>query len=111
MRSVLHRMGYRFRLHQKNLPGRPDIVLPRHKAVVFVHGCYWHRHSGCQLAYTPKSNQKFWTSKFTQNVNRDTQRNDELSELGWRVITIWECETKEQEDLAGRLKRQLLSVT
>ena len=107
VRSLLHRIGYRFRLHRKDLPGRPDIVLPRYNAVVFVHGCYWHRHTGCRLAYTPKSNREFWQAKFTENVSRDARRYNELTSLGWHVITVWECETKEQEVLADRLLRNL----
>ncbi len=107
VRSLLHRMGYRFRLHRKDLPGRPDIILPRHKTVVLVHGCYWHRHAGCRLAYTPKSNIEFWQGKFTENVSRDVRQSQELTTLGWRVITVWECETKDQDVLAEQLRRNL----
>lgn len=107
VRSLLHRMGYRFRLHRKDLPGRPDIVLPRYRRVVLVHGCYWHRHPGCRLAYTPKSNLEFWQAKFNENVRRDERQNRQLSELGWRVVTVWECETKEPATLAERLGREI----
>lgn len=107
VRSLLHRMGYRFRLHRKDLPGRPDIVLPRYRRVVLVHGCYWHRHPGCRLAYTPKSNLEFWQAKFNENVRRDERQNRQLSELGWRVVTVWECETREPAVLAERLGREI----
>ena len=107
VRSLLHRMGYRFRLHRRDLPGRPDIVLPKYRKVILVHGCYWHRHPGCRFAYTPKSNVEFWQAKFDENVSRDERQNRQLSELGWRVVTIWECETKEQDALAERLRLEI----
>lgn len=107
VRSLLHRMGYRFRLHRKDLPGRPDIVLPKYRRVVLVHGCYWHRHPDCRLAYTPKSNLEFWQAKFNENVRRDERQNRQLSELGWRVVTVWECETREPAALAERLGREI----
>lgn len=109
VRSLLHRMGYRFRLHRKDLPGRPDIVLPRYRTVVLVHGCYWHRHPGCRLAYTPKSNADFWRAKFRENVSRDVRQSQELTALGWRVITVWECETRELRVLSERLLQDLES--
>ena len=109
VRSLLHRMGYRFRLHRSDLPGKPDIVLPRHKTVVLVHGCYWHRHADCRLAYSPKSNVDFWQAKFRENVSRDLRQSQELTELGWRVITVWECETTELRVLAERLLQDLNS--
>ena len=93
--SLLHRMGYRFRLHRKDLPGRPDIVLPAHQTAVFVHGCFWHRHEGCQYAYKPKSRQEFWQKKFTENVARDNRNLQALKVLGWNVLTVWECELKD----------------
>ena len=79
VRSLLHRMGYRFRLHRKDLPGKPDIVLPRHQTVILVHGCYWHRHADCRLAYSPKSNMDFWQAKFRENVSRDLRQSQELT--------------------------------
>ena len=94
VRSWLHRNGFRFRLHVKELPGTPDIILPRYKTVIEVRGCYWHRHPGCKFAYTPKSNPDFWNAKFAENVKRDTLTDNALKELGWQVIIIWECETK-----------------
>ena len=109
VRSLLHRMGYRFRLHRSDLPGKPDIVLPRHKTVVLVHGCYWHRHADCRLAYSPKSNVDFWQAKFRENVSRDLRQSQELTELGWCVITVWECETTELRVLAERLLQDLNS--
>ena len=107
VRSLLHRMGYRFRLYRKDLPGRPDIVLPRYRTVVMVHGCYWHRHPACHLAYTPKSNREFWEKKFARNVCRDSLQYEELRAMGWRVIVVWECETKNLQALSGRLLQNL----
>jgi len=92
VRSMLHRMGYRFRLHVKELPGHPDIVLSKYKAVIFVHGCFWHRHPGCKYAYMPKSRQEFWTEKFAKNIGRHERVMEELTGLGWKVLIIWECE-------------------
>ena len=92
VRSALHRMGFRFRLHKKDLPGRPDIVLSRYRTAVFVHGCFWHRHPGCTKAYTPKSRIHFWQSKFDQNVKRDVAVKDQLERLGWNVVVVWECQ-------------------
>ena len=107
VRSLLHRMGYRFRLHRDDLPGTPDIVLPKYNTVVFVHGCYWHRHSGCPYAYTPKSRVGFWQAKFDANVERDEFDQEALNELGWHVITVWECETRNLEELVRRLDGEL----
>jgi len=92
LRRALHALGFRFRLHRKDLPGKPDVVLPRYKTVIFVHGCFWHRHSGCKVATTPKSNTDFWVEKFDRNVARDTRTREQLEGLGWRVIVVWECE-------------------
>lgn len=100
VRSVLHRMGYRFRLHRTDLPGKPDIVLPRHKTVVLVHGCFWHRHSGCKFAYSPKSNIDFWKGKFEGNRLRDKTVRRELKKAGWRIVVVWECATGDQEMLS-----------
>jgi DNA mismatch endonuclease (patch repair protein) len=91
VRSYLHRAGLRFRLHDRKLPGRPDIVLARYRTVILVHGCFWHRHKGCKFCYTPKSNRAFWKAKFAANVERDVRKARELRRAGWRVVTIWEC--------------------
>jgi DNA mismatch endonuclease (patch repair protein) len=103
VRRALHSLGYRFRLHRKGLPGRPDIVLPRHRVVILVHGCFWHRHPGCKNTRTPKSRHDFWDAKFTSNVARDERVVAELTELGWRVLTIWECEARRGEALKQTL--------
>ncbi len=94
LRSMLHRAGYRYRLHHPKLPGRPDIVLPKYHTVVFVHGCYWHRHKGCTNATTPKSRTEFWQKKFSDTVRRDKLKAEQLRGLSWHVITVWECELK-----------------
>lgn len=91
VRRALHSQGFRFRLHVKDLPGRPDIVLPRWRAVILVHGCYWHRHVGCRLATTPASNLPFWSKKFSENMIRDERNVLDLIEKNWRVAKIWEC--------------------
>lgn len=96
VRKILHAAGFRYRLHVRTLPGSPDLVLPRHKAVVFVHGCFWHRHRGCRFAYMPKSNKAFWKKKFDANVSRDRRSGVELRKLGWRVLTVWECRANQK---------------
>lgn len=92
VRSMLHRMGYRFRLHVADLPGKPDIVLPKYKTVIFVHGCFWHQHEGCRLAYLPKTRAEFWSRKLDENTLRDHKATAALKVLGWNVIVLWECE-------------------
>lgn len=92
VRSLLHRSGVRFFLQRKDLPGRPDIVLPKHKAVVLVHGCFWHRHKGCPVASMPKSRKAFWLAKFKGNVERDRRNARALRQAGWKVLVVWECE-------------------
>lgn len=94
VRKLLHRNGFRYRLHQQNLPGKPDIVLSRYRACIFVHGCFWHRHPGCKLSAFPKTREGFWFLKFEQTVKRDLKTRNELLQLGWRVIEIWECGTR-----------------
>jgi DNA mismatch endonuclease (patch repair protein) len=103
VRSLFHRMGYRFRLRRRHPPGKPDLILPRHKAAVFVHGCFWHRHRSCRYAYTPKSNVAFWRTKFQKNVKRDLQVSRLLTSLGWKVIIIWECETMDLDTLKPKV--------
>ncbi len=95
IRSALHRMGYRFRLHVRTLPGSPDIVLPKLKTVIFVHGCFWHRHPKCKYAYNPKSRIDFWQTKFRRNVERDQAVIKKLRALGWKVKIVWECQVPE----------------
>ncbi len=108
VRSVLHSSGYRFRLHRKDLPGKPDIVLPKYRTVIFVHGCFWHRHLDCKYAYTPKSNIEFWEKKFTANIQRDLRSKKLLQEQGWTVIVVWECQVNNQEILGSYLTNSLM---
>ena len=110
VRSLLHQMGYRFRLHSKALPGTPDIVLPKYRLAVLVHGCFWHRHAGCKYAYKPKSRVEFWNGKFEQNIKRDERSEAALKEAGWKVGIVWECETRDRVDLSARLKNILDSL-
>jgi DNA mismatch endonuclease (patch repair protein) len=107
VRQELYRMGIRYRLQNGKLPGRPDIVIGRLRTVIFVHGCFWHRHPGCRMAYTPKSNVEFWLTKLESNVARDTRNQARLVEQGWRVIVIWECETRDHTALREQLARML----
>ncbi|BCL62792.1 very short patch repair endonuclease [Desulfomarina profundi] len=107
VRSLLHRAGYRFRLHRKDLPGKPDIVLPRYKTIILVHGCFWHRHEGCRYAYYPKTRVDFWQKKFRQNAKRDQKVQNELLKLGWKVCVVWECETRKPEILISKLQQIL----
>jgi len=104
VRSALHRAGYRFRLHVKDLPGKPDIVLPKYKTVIFVHGCFWHRHKGCSNATMPSTNQEFWKEKFKRNVDRDKREQAELKKLGWNVIVVWECEVEKTVKIRSMIK-------
>ena len=94
VRSFLHRNGFRFRLHVKDLPGKPDIVLPKYKTAIEVRGCYWHRHEGCKNATTPSTNAEFWQKKFAENVARDQSTEQKLKGLGWNVIVVWQCEVE-----------------
>ncbi len=105
IRSLLHHLGFRFRLHRRTLPGSPDIVLPRHRTVVFVHGCFWHRHPGCRYTTTPKTRADFWAKKFEQNKERDQRQQMQLRELGWSVMVVWECELQDMASLMERLVR------
>ena len=99
VRSLLHKMGYRFRLHRKELPGKPDIVLPRFRKVIFVHGCFWHGHLNCKRSKRPTSNQSFWQKKLDQNIARDKQAVSELKKLGWNILVIWSCQVNDSEQL------------
>lgn len=107
VRSMLHRAGFRFRLHSKTLPGKPDIVLPRHRTVILVHGCLWHGHENCRRGRRPKSNTEYWNRKIDRNLNRDAANAEILRELGWKRIVIWECELKDPDAVAARLISQL----
>lgn len=91
LRSALFALGLRFRLHVRTLPGSPDLVFPKYRAVVFMHGCFWHRHPGCRFAAVPRNNAEFWAEKFAANVKRDQAASERLHELGWRVAVVWEC--------------------
>ena len=107
IRSFLHRAGLRFRLHARTIAGTPDIVLLGRRVAVFVHGCFWHRHAGCSRATNPKTNVAFWRAKFDENVRRDRRTNRALRRAGWRVITVWECQTSERrlERLAREIRK------
>lgn len=98
VRSLLHRMGYRFRLHKRELPGCPDIVLPKYSSVIFVHGCFWHLHEGCRDGTVPKTQHEKWKLKLERNVERDKLHYEELKKMGWKVLVIWECEVEKQID-------------
>lgn len=105
VRRFLHAQGLRFRLHRKDLPGKPDIVLPKYRTVIFVHGCYWHRHEGCRYATIPSSNKDFWLRKFEENVERDRRHRAQLADAGWNVHVIWECQIDQEhlEQLARKI--------
>jgi DNA mismatch endonuclease (patch repair protein) len=105
VRRALHAAGFRFRLHHRDLPGTPDIVLPRHRAVIFVHGCFWHRHAGCRRTTTPKTRAEFWQAKFDANQARDARTCGDLREAGWTVVVIWECETTGASGPAALVER------
>ena len=105
VRRLLHAMGYRFRLHRADLPGKPDIVLPRRNAVIFVHGCFWHGHAGCEAAARPAANREYWDRKLDGNLARDKRNKAALRRLGWRVMVLWECRLV--SGMEGRLRRFL----
>ncbi|MBU2498398.1 MAG: DNA mismatch endonuclease Vsr [Proteobacteria bacterium] len=107
VRSLLHSLGFRFRLHREDLPGKPDIVLPKYSSVIFVHGCFWHRHEGCRRASMPATRQDYWVPKFKRTVERDRQTQRELRRLGWNVIIVWECQLRDQNRLAHQLKSDI----
>ncbi|WP_341352866.1 DNA mismatch endonuclease Vsr [Marinobacter halodurans] len=107
VRKLLHSLGYRFRLHRTDLPGKPDIVLPKSKLVIFVNGCFWHQHPGCPKASIPKTNIEFWKSKFQANRKRDIKNQIQLTEQGWQVVVIWECQTSDKEKLTKLLELYL----
>jgi DNA mismatch endonuclease (patch repair protein) len=108
VRSALHSLGYRFRLHRKDLPGSPDVVLPKHRTAVFVHGCFWHQHPGCKKSTLPKQNATFWSNKLARNVEHDNEVRRKLEEAGWKVLVLWECEVKRlKAELSSRLAELL----
>ena len=109
VRKLVHAMGYRYRLHRKDLPGKPDLVFPSRKKVVFVHGCFWHQHDdpACKITRTPKSNRDYWVPKLERNKDRDREHQIKLEELGWRPFIVWECQLKDKEVLAGDLSNFL----
>lgn len=113
VRSALHRQGFRFRLNVAGLPGRPDLVLAKHRAVVFVHGCFWHRHPGCRFATTPASNRTFWLEKLQGNAERDQRNRRELAASDWRVAVVWECALKGERAAKGlaRLERWIAGAS
>ena len=104
VRSLAHQLGLRFRLHRSDLPGKPDLVFPRWRTIVLVHGCFWHQHYGCPKCTVPQTNAEFWTAKLTRNVERDVRTKAELERLGWSVAVIWECETRRPDHLRSRLE-------
>ncbi|RPI18644.1 MAG: DNA mismatch endonuclease Vsr [Ignavibacteriae bacterium] len=105
IRSYLHRQGYRFRLHDKKLPGKPDIVLPKYKTVIFVHGCFWHGHKGCKYFVVPKTRTKWWLEKINGNIARDRKVTNDLRKMGWRVISYWECSINKMKNKLILMKR------
>lgn len=104
VRSIVHQMGYRFRIHKTDLPGKPDIVLPKYRKIIFVNGCFWHGHKNCLRAKLPKSNNEFWLKKIEDNKRRDINNIEALRKLGWDVLVIWQCEIKNQIEIQQRLK-------
>ena len=110
VRRAAHRVGLRFRLHVKELPGRPDLVLPRWRTAVFVNGCFWHRHQGCRKATVPKSNAEFWARKFNANVRRDQSNCRDLEAMGWRVVVLWQCEVRTIEAAMEALRSHFPTV-
>lgn len=103
VRRALHSLGYRFRLHRADLPGTPDIVMPRFRRAIFVHGCFWHRHNNCHFASSPRTRAEFWTAKFEKNIQRDSASERALRDLGWDVLVFWECETRDFDALIAKL--------
>jgi len=106
VRSLVHRLGYRFRLHRSELPGKPDLVFPSRRKVIFVHGCFWHSHE-CKIAHVPKSNKGYWEPKLARNKARDLQNAEALKAKGWKVLVIWECKTRNERGLSGQVRRFL----
>ncbi|MBS0588327.1 MAG: DNA mismatch endonuclease Vsr [Proteobacteria bacterium] len=110
VRCLLHKNGYRYRLHNKELPGKPDIVFSRRKKIILVHGCFWHQHAGCKSGHLPKSNLKYWLPKLNRNIKRDKKVKAELAEMGWEVLVVWECELKDKDALLAKLNEFLAAA-
>jgi len=104
VRRILHSLGLRFRLHRRDLPGQPDIVLPKYRCVVFVHGCFWHQHTACRKSKLPGTRARFWRTKLQGNTLRDSKNQQQLKLLGWDVLTVWECQTKREDELKEMLR-------
>lgn len=107
VRRMLHASGLRFRLHRKDLPGKPDIVLPKHGKIIMVNGCFWHGHLGCKISHIPKSNTEYWKPKLARTIERDSRNLGELEALGWNVLVLWECEVRDEDVLSLRLQNFL----
>lgn len=107
VRRLLHAMGLRFRLHRRDLPGKPDIILPKHRLIIFVHGCFWHRHAGCSRASTPVSRKEFWLAKFQATLDRDARQQAALADAGWKVMILWECELKNEPWIKNQVRLML----
>jgi DNA mismatch endonuclease, patch repair protein len=107
VRQIAYALGYRFRLHFRKLPGKPDIAFPGRRKAIFVHGCFWHRHMGCRRASIPKTNRAFWRAKLARNASRDAKELAAIKRQGWRALVVWECEIKNERRLAARLQRFL----
>jgi DNA mismatch endonuclease, patch repair protein len=110
VRSTLHKMGFRFRIHKKDLPGKPDIVIKRLNTIIFVHGCFWHRHENCIEASRPKTNSEFWEKKIIRNIERDKKHWNELKKIGWNVVIVWECQLKNNYESNKNLLIDLLGL-
>lgn len=111
VRRIVHGMGYRYRLHRKDLPGKPDLVFPNRHKIVFVHGCFWHQHIGCKDGHQPKSNLGYWIPKLKRNIQRDKRAIEELTKMGWEVLVVWECETTSRDILSIKLNQFLSANT
>jgi DNA mismatch endonuclease (patch repair protein) len=109
LRSELHKKGYRFRIHSKSLPGKPDIILPKYKTVIFVHGCFWHQHKNCIDGRIPKTRTDYWKAKLEKNIQRDIKNRKEIKKMGWKPLVIWECEIEKKiEKISNKITKFLL---
>lgn len=109
VRRIVLKLGYRYRLHAKRLPGSPDLIVPKLRKAIFVHGCFWHGHANCKFGKLPRSNLRYWRPKITGNRERDRRNRRALARLGWKTLVIWQCQTRQSEDLEGRIHRFLAS--